>query len=113
MNRRQRRIVLFDEFDVARKTRLRQPFDMIEHGVDVHRLAFDRSRMLDWTTHSQTNRELFRHDLQGAELRTFLERSPHEHAFAFYSTQFVDSWTVWPHSASRGWLDKITRKAVD
>ena len=63
--------------------------------------------------HSQNDVELFRHDLQGAELHEFLGRQPHEREFAFYSTQFVHSWTVWPHSASRGWLEKITRKAVD
>lgn len=62
--------------------------------------------------HSQDNVELFRHDLQGAELDTFLLDQTCRREFVFHSPQFVKSWTVWPHSASRGWLEKITRKAA-
>lgn len=60
--------------------------------------------------HSSHEVELFRQDLHGAELQAFLDGRPHQWELTFYSSQFVDSWTVWPHSASRGWLDRITRK---
>ena len=40
--RRQRRIVILDEFDVSGEAGLRQPFDVFEHDVDVDRLALDR-----------------------------------------------------------------------
>jgi hypothetical protein len=60
--------------------------------------------------HSIHEVELFRQDLHGAELREFLGRQPHEREYRVYSPQFADSWTVWPHSISRGWLDKITRR---
>lgn len=62
--------------------------------------------------HSQDDAELYRYDLEGVELADFLRNEPHEQEFAFHSPQFVDSWTVWPHSVSRGWLEKITRKAA-
>jgi hypothetical protein len=62
--------------------------------------------------HDAQEVELFRHDLAGAALETFMNDPSHERAFTFYSSQFVDSWTVWPHSRSRGWLTKITRKAT-
>ena len=41
-HRRQRRIVVFDEPDVAGKTRLRQPLDVIEHRMNVDRTARHR-----------------------------------------------------------------------
>ncbi|MDX2170751.1 MAG: GlcNAc-transferase family protein [Deltaproteobacteria bacterium] len=59
--------------------------------------------------HSHDAVELYRYDLQGQELVDFLARAPYEREFSFHSPRFVDSWTVWPHSASRGWLEKITR----
>ena len=41
-HRRQRRVVFLDEADVAREAGLREPFDVIEHRVDVDRAARDR-----------------------------------------------------------------------
>jgi hypothetical protein len=62
--------------------------------------------------HSTGGHELFRQDLHGAELREFLGRQPPQWELAFHSAQFVDSWTVWPHSRSRGWLEKITKQVA-
>jgi hypothetical protein len=42
-NRRQRGVVVLDETDVAGKARLRQPFDVIEHRMDVDRAALHRT----------------------------------------------------------------------
>ena len=42
-HRRQRRIVILDEVDVAGEAGLRQPLHVIEHDVDVDRLALDRA----------------------------------------------------------------------
>ena len=41
-HRRQRRIVILDEFDVPGEAGLRQPLHVIEHDMDVDRLALDR-----------------------------------------------------------------------
>jgi hypothetical protein len=62
--------------------------------------------------HSAAGVELFRNDLHHADLDEFLRGAPHERTYRIHSPQFVDTWTVWPHSASRGWLEKITRKAA-
>lgn len=59
--------------------------------------------------HTADGAELFRHDLHGAELDHIRRRVPYEQEFFFHSPQFPASWTVWPHSRSRGWLDKVTR----
>lgn len=59
--------------------------------------------------HAESEVELFRYDLQAAELDEFLA-APDGQTFVFHSPQILHSWTVWPHSASRGWLTKITRK---
>ena len=42
-DRRQRRIVVLDELDVAGEAGLRQPLHVIEHDVNVDRLALDRA----------------------------------------------------------------------
>ena len=42
-HRRQRRIVVLDEADVAGEAGLRQPFDVVEHGMDVDRTARHRA----------------------------------------------------------------------
>ncbi|MGE0449062.1 MAG: GlcNAc-transferase family protein [Vicinamibacterales bacterium] len=63
--------------------------------------------------HSQGAVELFRRDLEGDELRDLLARLPCEHDLLFYSPRRAETWTVWPHSASRGWLQKITRKSSE
>jgi hypothetical protein len=57
--------------------------------------------------HDDNDVELYRHDLHGEELAGFLSQP--ERTFDLHSPRLVHSWTVWPHSASRGWLEKITR----
>ena len=42
-----------------------------------------------------------------------LRDEPHGREFSFHTTQFIDTWTVWPHSASRGWLTKITGSVAE
>ena len=63
--------------------------------------------------HSEDGVELFRIDLRGAELESMLRDEPHGREFSFHTTQFIDTWTVWPHSASRGWLTKITGSVAE
>jgi hypothetical protein len=63
--------------------------------------------------HSADGAELYRYDLAGAELSAFLHGDGREREFAFHTSRIVDSWTVWPHSASCGWLEKITRRIAD
>ncbi len=41
-NGRQRGVVLFDDLDVPGETGLRQPFHVVQHYVNIDRLAFDR-----------------------------------------------------------------------
>lgn len=42
-HRRQRRIVVLDEADIAGKAGLRQPLHMVEHGMDIDRAARHRT----------------------------------------------------------------------
>src|SRR5215472_19279213 len=42
-DRRQRRVVFFDESDMSGKAGLREPPDVIENHVDIDLLAFDRA----------------------------------------------------------------------
>ncbi len=59
--------------------------------------------------HNEHDQELYRQDLGADDLALVLEKPRAEFIF-FYRSQFkAHSWTVWPHSGTRGWLEKITR----
>jgi len=84
------------------------------HSVRIRVLPNDLPRALDDLdflyvgAHSEDDQEIYRCDLAGAELASFLCRQPHEWELAFDSPLFPRSWTVWPHSRGRGWLRKVT-----
>jgi Glycosyltransferase (GlcNAc) len=60
--------------------------------------------------HDSTDQEIYRHDAQPAELAGLLASSDDSITMVrqFCSERTPASWTVWPHSASRGWLEPVT-----
>ena len=59
--------------------------------------------------HDAADQEIYRLDADRAEVRQLLE-APGPVAVvrrAFESEREPVSWTVWPYSETRGWLDKI------
>jgi hypothetical protein len=59
--------------------------------------------------HDDAGMEIHRHDLEGEELAELLASTPHRQTMRFDAATPPETWTVWPHSKSRGWLDRITR----
>lgn len=57
------------------------------------------------------NGEVFRKDLSGAELRQYVTSRDGwiNYRFIFLSDRTPTHYTVWPHSASKGWMSKIDR----
>lgn len=61
--------------------------------------------------HDRAGREIYRCDAEGTELEELCAPGRNQVTLVrhFASEAAPVSWTVWPHSASRGWLSKVTR----
>lgn len=62
--------------------------------------------------HDENYEEIFREDLSGAKLKKQLQHEWIDYRLIFLSNRIPKTFTVWPHSKSHGWLNKIT-KPVD
>jgi hypothetical protein len=83
----------------------------IDVGVDKRKLPADVDDYLFWFIgfHDAAGEEIYRSDADQAEVRQFLD-APEPVAVvrrAFESEREPVSWTVWPYSATKGWLDKV------
>jgi len=58
--------------------------------------------------HDRHGGELFRNDLTPAQIEDILQQPEPHFIFTYRSSLRAHSWTVWPHSKSKGWLTKIT-----
>jgi hypothetical protein len=61
-------------------------------------------------SHDENEQEVFRKDKTAAEIKTLMT-SPEwlDFRFIYLSNRLAKTYTVWPHSASQGWLNKITK----
>ena len=59
--------------------------------------------------HDDAGIEIDRQDLDGDDLAAFVSAPPHRRTLRFEAATGPATWTVWPHSTSRGWLERITR----
>jgi len=82
-------------------TRIRVPPEAIERDADYD----------FWYVgvHDGHDREVDRHDLADEDIALVLAKPRAEFIFRYRAQLKAHSWTIWPHSASRGWLEKITR----
>ena len=86
----------------------------IEMRIDAAELpsaAFDDPTLWYVGVHDRAGHEIYRHDATGTELAG-LATPDREHVTVvrrFASETAPASWTVLPHSASKGWLDRVTR----
>src|SRR5271165_7151910 len=58
--------------------------------------------------HDKAGTELFRQDMLPESLEQVLQKDPVRFDLNYRSASKAASLTIWPHSASRGWLHKIT-----
>lgn len=59
--------------------------------------------------HDANNDEIYREDLSGAKMNKQLANEWVDYRLIFLSNRVPETFTVWPHSKSRGWLNKITK----
>ncbi len=61
--------------------------------------------------HDANGKEVYRKDLQGDELQNYLKTDWIDYRFIFTcdSSIIPKTYTVWPHSKTAGWLNKIDK----
>jgi hypothetical protein len=59
--------------------------------------------------HDENDDEIFREDLTGGKLKKHLSHEWVDYRLIFLSNRIPKTFTVWPHSKSKGWLNKITK----
>jgi hypothetical protein len=87
---------------------------LISHCADIvverRRLEFDDCHMWSIMAHGEDGTELFRDDYLADRFGPILSSQHGEHLgffISFYSRHQPSTWTVWPHSLTRGWLDRV------
>ena len=96
-----------DEFD--------QSFlKIFKHCIDIHKGSFTETDYDFWAVifEDETNKPLNRVDLLPAEINKMLSDSDQFIKIwrTFDTIKKPAKWIVWPHSTSKGWLDKIENK---
>jgi hypothetical protein len=61
--------------------------------------------------HDAGGAELFRKDLVPDQIYSLLRQERPSFEFQYRAAGSADSWTVWPHSREKGWLNKISGRA--
>ncbi len=59
--------------------------------------------------HNKDGAEMFREDLVGVAIDQFIQSIPRQRTYIVYTPEQLASWTVWPHSKTQGWLNRITK----
>lgn len=63
--------------------------------------------------HDENYEEIFRKDAQANEIQQYIKNEWIDYRLIFLSNKKPKSYTVWPHSVSRGWLDRIVKDVHD
>jgi len=82
----------------------------IDLCIERRRLEFADCHMWGVFANAEDGTELFREDYLRARFEPILssQRGDHVQFFiAFFARRQPHTWTVWPHSTKRGWLDRI------
>lgn len=61
--------------------------------------------------HDEDGNELHRKDLTGSEFKKYMNSGWIDYRFIFLTTVEPKSYTVWPHSKSKGWLNFVKKKS--
>ncbi|MGE0521076.1 MAG: GlcNAc-transferase family protein [Candidatus Binatia bacterium] len=78
--------------------------------IERARLEFDDLHMWGVFANAEDGTELFREDYLRPRYEPILSSQNGDHIgffIAFFDRRQPHTWTVWPHSARRGWLDRI------
>lgn len=62
-------------------------------------------------SHDENGDEIYRKDKVAGEINSYLTGEWVDFRFIYLANRIPKTWTVWPHSISKGWLNKITKDA--
>jgi UDP-N-acetylglucosamine (GlcNAc):hydroxyproline polypeptide GlcNAc-transferase len=81
-------------------TRIRPPAEAIDRDADYD----------FWYVgvHDEFDHEIDRRDLDGDDVARLLAQPRIEFIHRYRAQEKAHSWTIWPHSRTRGWLEKLT-----
>ena len=77
--------------------------------IERRRLEFDDCHMWSIFANAEDGTELFREDYLPDRFGPILSSQRGDHIglfISFFSRRQPATWTVWPHSLQRGWLDR-------
>lgn len=63
--------------------------------------------------HDAEDKEIHRKDLQEHEIKRHLQHEWIDYRFIFLADRKPVTYTIWPHSKSKGWLEKLTKQVQD
>jgi len=85
--------------------------------IDIHKLDFTENDYNVWAValEDKDGNEIYRQDADENEINAILsvpyEQDKFSHIWrVFYSDKQPVSWVVWPHSMSKGWMNRLTGK---
>jgi hypothetical protein len=83
--------------------------------IDVHKLEFTENDYNVWAIafEDESGQEIYRQDANESEIQSILsipyEQDKFSHIWRnFYSDKMPVRWVVWPHSASKGWQNRLS-----
>lgn len=97
--------------------------DKLTRSNDIHVLLHKNELLMDdelpddydfWYigAHDSDNVEVFRKDKNAAEVKPLLKTEWVDFRLIYLSNKETKTYTVWPHSTSRGWCNKITKNVT-
>ena len=84
--------------------------EIFSYEIDLNKDNFTESDYNFWAVifHNEQGDELHRKDADQHEIKTILNQPTLKIKRSFLAYQTPKSWTVWSHSESKGWLEKVT-----
>jgi hypothetical protein len=83
--------------------------------VDIHKTVFTENDYTFWAIafEDAEGKEIHRRDADAAEIQQILSTPYEKDKFVhiwrnFYTDKQAVKWIVWPHSASKGWMERLT-----
>lgn len=89
---------------------------IFKHCIDVHKGHFTENDYDFWAVafHGENDKTLFRKDVDKNEIKRMMSSNEEFYKIwrDFLTAENPKYWVVWPHSESKGWLDRITGNLI-
>ena len=90
--------------------------DKFKHCIDIHRSHFKHDDYDSWVIAFEMNDQTVckRLDIDATEIKKLLnvEANDFVKIWKEYDGVYPEKWVVWPHSKSKGWVERIETKLI-